>query len=71
MQGKARLESYATLIEEAERDGGREFSLYTFSLEWLAWWLFTFGPAAEALEPPELRERIKGIAQETLAKYVE
>jgi len=70
MQGKARMESYATLIEENERDGGREFSLYTFSLEWLAWWLFTFGPAAEALEPPELRERIAGIAQETLAKYV-
>lgn len=30
MQGKARMESYATLIEENERDGGREFSHYTF-----------------------------------------
>lgn len=69
MQGKARLESFATLIEETSRDDGTEFSLYTFSLEWLAWWLLTFGPAAEALEPPELRERVAKIAQETLAKY--
>ena len=69
MQGKARMESYATLIEENERDGGREFSQYTFSLEWLAWWLFTFGPAAEALDPQELGDRIAGIAQEKLAKY--
>lgn len=69
MQGKARNESYATLIEESHRDGGAEFSLYTFSLEWLAWWLLTFGPSAEALEPPELRQRVSKIAKEILAKY--
>lgn len=69
MQGRARSESYATLIEEKQRDGGAEFSLYTFSIEWLAWWLVGFGPAAAALEPKELRDRVAGITRETLTHY--
>jgi predicted DNA-binding transcriptional regulator YafY len=56
--GRARAESSATLIEERRRDGGAEFTLFTFSLEWLARWLLAFGVEAEALEPKRLRELV-------------
>ncbi|MBW7895709.1 MAG: YafY family transcriptional regulator [Opitutaceae bacterium] len=69
VQERARAESYATLSEERARDGGAEFSLFTFSIEWLARWLLSFGPAAEALDPPELRERVADLARETVRRY--
>jgi predicted DNA-binding transcriptional regulator YafY len=69
MQGKARAESYATLIEEGQRDGGAEFSIYTASIEWLAWWLLSFGPAAVAVGPAKLRKRVRELAKVTLANY--
>ena len=62
-QQRARSESYATLVEERPRDGGAEFSLYTFSLEWLARWLLSFGTEAEALAPPRLRELVRTEAE--------
>ncbi len=61
-QERARGESYATLVELARRDGGAEFSLYTFSLQWLARWLLSFGREAEAIEPAELRELVRAEA---------
>ena len=66
-QDRARSESFATLVEERRRDGGAEFSLYTFSLEWLARWLLAFGADAEALEPARLRELVR-IAAEGIAR---
>lgn len=69
VQGKARSESYATLIPGKSRDGGTEFSLYTYSIEWLARWLFCFGPDAVAIAPKELRQLVKKLARATLAKY--
>lgn len=68
-QDRARRESYATLIEEQVRDGGTEFSLFTSSIEWLARWIITFGPLAEAMEPKELRARVRALARETLHRY--
>lgn len=56
---RARGESYATLVEEARRDGGVEVSLFTYSLPWLARWLLSFGGNAEALAPGELRELVR------------
>ncbi len=61
-QDRARRESYATLIEEKARDGGAEFSLYAWSLEWMARWLLSFGDKAEAVEPPKLRQLVRGEA---------
>ena len=55
---RAARESHATLVAEKTRDGGTEFALYTYSLEWLAGWILSFGGEAEALEPAELRERV-------------
>jgi predicted DNA-binding transcriptional regulator YafY len=69
VQERARSESYATLVEEKRIDGGAEFSLYTFSLEWLARWLLSFGREAEALEPAELRELVAAEAAEIVKRH--
>jgi predicted DNA-binding transcriptional regulator YafY len=58
-QEKARRESYGTLVKENVRDEGAEFSLFTYSLDWLAGWILSFGGEAEALEPAELRDKVK------------
>jgi predicted DNA-binding transcriptional regulator YafY len=57
-QERARRESYATLVPEQMRDGGAEFSSTTWSLEWMARWLLSFGGDAEALEPAALRDLV-------------
>lgn len=68
-QERARAESYATLVEERERDGGAEFSLYTYSLCWLARWILSFGTDAEAIEPAELRETVRATAEAAAARH--
>jgi predicted DNA-binding transcriptional regulator YafY len=71
VQERARAESYATLVEERQRDEGAEFSLYTYCHEWLARWLLSFGVDAEALEPPELRELVRAQAETVLSRHAE
>lgn len=71
VQDRARAESHATLVEEAQRDGGAEFSLYTFSLEWLARWVLSFGSQAEAISPPRLRELVQEELEKTSARYLD
>lgn len=68
-QERARTESYATLVEEQARDGGAEFSLYSFSLEWLARWLLGFGADAEALAPAKLRELVRAEAERVAVRH--
>lgn len=58
-QERAQRESFATLIEEKARDGGAEFALYAWSLEWMARWLLSFGDRAEALAPVKLRALVR------------
>lgn len=62
-QERARRESHATLVRERERDGGAEFTLYTYSFEWLARWLLSFGASAEAVSPAELRQLVRQEAE--------
>jgi predicted DNA-binding transcriptional regulator YafY len=69
VQEKARRESYATLVEEKQRDGGAEFSMFTVSLEWMARWLLSFGTSAEALEPERLRELVRAEAEKIAASH--
>jgi len=69
VQERAQRESYATLIEEKRRDGGAEFIVYTFSLEWSAKWLLSFGDKAEALAPPELRKLVRVAAEKVAEKH--
>jgi predicted DNA-binding transcriptional regulator YafY len=66
---RARGESFATLSEEKQRDGGAEVALFTFSLEWLARWLLSFGTEAEALEPPRLRLLVREAAEAVGRRY--
>lgn len=68
-QERARSESYATLVEEKKRDGGGEFTLYTYSLEWLARWVLSFGRDAEAVEPAALRELVRAEAAEIATRH--
>ena len=70
-QERARRESYATLVEERPRDGGAEFTLYTYCYEWLARWLLSFGADAEAIEPEELRQLVQVQAEAIVARYAE
>lgn len=69
VQDKAKRESYATLVQEKERDGGHEFSLYTMSLEWTAKWLLSFGTLAEAMEPPRLRQLVREEAERIMQRH--
>ena len=68
-QERAQRESYATLIEEKRRDGGAEFTLYSYSLEWTAQWLLSFGDRAEALAPPRLRSLVRAEAEKVVARH--
>ena len=66
---RAKAGSYATLAEAGRRDGGVEFTLLTWSYEWLAGWLFTFGGGAEAVSPPELRATMRRMADAVLERH--
>jgi predicted DNA-binding transcriptional regulator YafY len=68
-QERARRESYATLTVEAERDGGAEFALTTYSLEWMARWVLSFGGEAEALAPAKLRQLVRAEATRIAARH--
>ena len=68
-QERAQRESYATLIQEQQRDGGAEYTLYSYSLEWTAQWLLSFGDRAEAVAPPKLRQLVCAAAEKIAAKH--
>ncbi len=68
-QERARCESYATLTAEGERDGGAEFALTTFSLEWMARWILSFGVDAEALAPARLRQLVRDEAMRVAVRH--
>jgi predicted DNA-binding transcriptional regulator YafY len=68
-QERAQRESYATLIEEKTRDGGAEFTLYSYSLAWTAQWLLSFGDRAEAMAPAKLRQLVRSAAEKVVAKH--
>jgi predicted DNA-binding transcriptional regulator YafY len=70
-QTRAKSESHATLQEQVRRDGGAEFTLHTYSLEWLARWLLSFGGEAEAIEPAELRQRVREAAELAATRHGE
>jgi predicted DNA-binding transcriptional regulator YafY len=61
---RARSECFAGLVEERLADGRVEMDFLTFSLEWLARWLLSFGPEAEAVAPERLRELVKTEAEQ-------
>ncbi|HVU17182.1 MAG TPA: YafY family protein [Candidatus Didemnitutus sp.] len=66
---RAQRENPATLIAEKTRDGGTEYSLYTWSLPWLAHWLLSFGAEAEAVAPARLRTLVRTAAERVAARH--
>ena len=68
-QERAHRDSYATLSEGTARDGGTEFTLYTYSLDWMAQWLLSFGAGAEAVAPAKLRQKLRALAGEVVDRH--
>lgn len=62
-QDRAARESYATLAAQRDRDGGTEFAMLTWSYDWLARWIMSFGGEAMAVEPAVLREKVATLAR--------
>jgi len=62
-------EYYAVEAEVEREDGSAEVVLPTARLGWLAGLLLRLGPDAQVLEPPELRDRVRELAERTLARY--
>lgn len=68
-QERARRETYATMVPEQARDGGREFSFTTWSLEWLARWLLSFVGEAEVVEPAQLRDLVAENVEKIIRRH--
>jgi predicted DNA-binding transcriptional regulator YafY len=66
---RVRREQVTGLADAKESHGGFEVAFMTFSLEWLAQWLLSFGAKAEALAPPELRTQVRAAAAEVVRRH--
>jgi predicted DNA-binding transcriptional regulator YafY len=66
---RARRESLAGFTTEQPVEGGVEVEMMTFSYDWLARWLLSFGSDAEALEPEELRASLRSEAEALVKRY--
>jgi predicted DNA-binding transcriptional regulator YafY len=66
---RARRESYVPIIDERARDGGMEVSMATFSIQWVALWLLSFGGEAVVLEPDALRDQVTELARNILDRH--
>ena len=62
-------EYYATTDVEELDDGGVELTLPARQLGWVARLLLRVGDDAEIVEPSELRDQVRDLARETLARY--
>ena len=62
-------EYYATTKVEELDDGGVELTLPARQLGWVARLLLRVGDEAEIVDPPELRDQVRDLARETLARY--
>jgi proteasome accessory factor C len=62
-------EYYATTQAEELEDGGLDVTLPARQLGWVARLLLRVGNDAEIVEPSELREDVRRLARETLARY--
>jgi proteasome accessory factor C len=62
-------EYYATTNPHECEDGSLEVTLPTGQLAWVARLLLRLGADVEVLDPPDVRERVRALARETLAVY--
>jgi len=66
---RARNECFAGFVEERLVGSRVEMDFLTFSLEWLAHWIRSFGDEAEAVEPEQLRELVQAEAEQVARLY--
>src|SRR6266404_2856907 len=66
---RVRSEWFCRLVEEKAEREGVVVTLLAYSLEWLAFWIFSFGSRAEVLAPKRLAELIAAEAEKVIAKY--
>lgn len=66
---RVRRESLTGLVEARPLRDGYEVDFLTFSLEWFAHWLLSFGKNANALEPPRLRTLMRHAVEEVASHY--
>ena len=67
---RVRREWHCRLVEEKTVPDGVVVTLLAYSLEWLAYWVFSFGATAEVLAPEKLKELLATEARQVAAKYV-
>jgi predicted DNA-binding transcriptional regulator YafY len=66
---RVRREGFSAILSERMTPQGVEIKFTTFSLEWLADWLLSFGEEAEAIAPESLREIIASRARAVATRY--
>lgn len=54
---------------EFEQDGSAIFQCTVSGLDEIVWWVLSMGPHCEVIYPPELRDRVRGLARDTAALY--
>jgi predicted DNA-binding transcriptional regulator YafY len=64
---RARRDSFTGFVESRASREGYEADFLTFSLEWFARWLLSFGEDAEAIRPVKLRQLVR-IEAEAVAR---
>lgn len=66
---RVRRDSFSGFVEAWPARGGYEVDFMTFSIEWLARWLLSFGEEAEALSPAALRAGVREAAIAVAQKH--
>ncbi len=66
---RVRREWQCRLVEETEKPEGVEVTLLAYSLEWLAFWVFSFGNDAEVIAPQSLKSMVVAEAMQVAQKY--
>lgn len=68
---RARRESYTELVMEDAERGGFAMKLQTYSYDWLARWILSFGADAEAIAPAKLRALVRTEAEAAARRYAD
>ncbi len=67
---RIRAESHGGVISVAPSADNFDVLIHTYSLEWCARWVLSFGGEVEALAPVELRTHVSALAQRSLRTHV-
>ncbi len=60
---------HATQVIEHEPDGSITMRMRVAGLDEIVWWVLSMGPSCRVVEPPELAERVRALAEQTAKMY--